>query len=377
MSADYVLSEENFWKNSFLAKYVPTLKLRGAFGESGGLTAIGPYDRFTLYPPVSYDGKSGLIPSAQLGASDVKPEREREFEVGTDLSLLSDRIGVEFTYYRRSTKDLLLTRSLSPSTGYSSALINVGTLDDWGTELLLRVIPIDGFVRWTSTVTFASDRNKIRNVPGGLLQLAFGFGIAAAVDGEPFPVFYGSAFQRDANGNIVYDANGIPQRATQNKVIGNPNPKFIGSFINEVNIGRDWFIRLQFDAVFGQDVFNFTRRLGDYPAFGTLVDYQKELEGSLPAGYNKAVFSIFENWIENGSYVKLRELSVSKTFYPKFFNISSLQVSLIGRNLLVFTKYSGYDPEVNVGGQRTGIRGFDFVEVPIPRSALLKLAFNF
>ncbi len=375
-SADYLLSQESFWKNSILSAFVPTLKLRAAYGESGGLTAIGPYDRFTLYNPVSYDGKAGLVPSTQLGASDIKPERERELELGTDISFLANRVGLEFTYYQRSTTDLLLTESLSPSTGYASGLANVGTLYDWGTELLLRAIPMDGYVRWTSTLTFSTDHNEIRNVPGGILLVPQGFGIAAAVNGQPFPVFYGSAFKRDASGKIVY-VNGIPQTAATNQVIGNPNPKWLGSWINEFNIGRDWYVSFQLDAVIGQDIFNFTKRLGDYPAFGTLVGYQRELEGQLPAGYNAAVFSIFQNWVENGSYVEVRQVSITRTLYPRFLGVSNLQVSLIGRNLFCFTKYDGYDPETNVGGQRTGVRGFDFVDVPIPVTVSMELAFHF
>ena len=375
-SADYLLSEEDFWKNSILSAYIPTLKLRAAYGESGGLTAIGPYDRYTLYQPVSYDGKAGLVPSTQLGASSIKPEREQELETGTDMSFLGDRVGLEFTYYQRNTSDLLLTESLSPSTGYSSGLSNVGTLYDWGTEWLLRAIPIDGYVRWTSTLTFSTDHNEIRNVPGGILLVSQGFGIAGAVNGQPFPVFYGSAFQRDASGNIVY-VNGIPQRAAQNEVIGNPNPKWLGSFINEFNIGRDWYVSFQLDAVVGQQIFNFTQRLGDYPAFGTLYGYQRELEGQLPAGYNAAVFSIFQNWVQNGSYVEVRQVSVTRTLYLRPLGISSLDISLIGRNLFCFTSYNGYDPETNVGGQRTGVRGFDFVDVPIPVTVSMELAFHF
>ncbi len=376
LSADYVLSEEGFWKNSFLSAAMPTFRLRAAFGESGGLTAIGPYDRFTLYNPVSYGGIAGLVPSTQLGASDIVPEREKELEAGTDFSLISNRIGIEFTYYQRVTSDLLLTRSLSPSTGYSSGLANVGTLDDWGTELLVRAIPVDSWVRWTSTITFSTDHNEIKNVPGGIFLMPAGFGIAAAIDGQAFPTFYGSAFQRDASGNVVY-VNGIPQRATQNQVIGNPNPKWIGSFINEINLGRNWDVMVQFDAVYGQDIFNFTDRLGDYPAFGTLAGYQQELEGNLPKGYNAAVFSIFQNWVQNGSYVRLQQVSVTHTLYPDILDISSLDVSLIGRNLAVFTSYDGYDPETNVGGQRTGTRGFDFVEVPIPITIAAELTFHF
>jgi len=74
-------------------------------------------------------------------------------------------------------------------------------------------------------------------------------------------VFYGSAFLRDANGNIITDDNGIPQRAPERKIIGDPNPDFTASWINELTIGTHWNIRAQFDAVYGNDVFNFTRRL--------------------------------------------------------------------------------------------------------------------
>ncbi len=107
------------------------------------------------------------------------------------------------------------------------------------------------------------------------------------------------------------------------------------------------------------------------------TDYQRELEGELPEGYNAATFNIFEHWVEDGSFIKLRELSVSRFFYPEFLGIESLRISLIGRNLFSIDDYSGYDPETNVTGQSTVVRGFDFVEVPIPRSIALSISANF
>ncbi len=377
VSLSYLLSEEDFWKEGAIGKIIPSLKLRAAFGESGGLSAIGPYDRFTNFNPLSYSGLSGLVASTQMGAENIKPEREKEFEIGTDISLLSNRLGLEFTYYDKNVSDLLLFRSLSPSTGFSSQLENVGTMENKGVELLLRAIPIntDNF-SWTSTLTYSANKNVVNGIEGGVLIIPNSFGLVAAVNGQPLGVFYGSAFQRDANGNIVY-VNGIPQRDPNSKVIGNPNPKWIASFINEFQFGRHLSLRIQLDGVFGNDVFDFTQRLGDFPSFGTLQGYGNELQGKLPKGYNSAVFRIFENWIQNGSFVKVREVSVSYVFNPEALGIETMRISLIGRNLFSFDNYPGYDPETNLAAQATAVRGFDFVQVPIPRTFDLKLSFTF
>ncbi len=368
-SLSYLISEESFWKNGVVGKYLPYLKLRTSLGESGGLTAIGPYDRFTKYVPVSYDSKSGLIPSTQLGAEDIRPERQRELELGVDFGLWNNRIGVEFTYYDQYTTDLLLFRSIAPSTGYTSKLENVGTLKNKGIELLLRGVLVDKpKLRWTSTITYARNRNEVNGIEEGILRFSSGWGLVAAANGYPLPVFYGTKFERNPDGSIKLDEDGLPIRAAERGIIGDPNPDFTGSWINEFRIYKNWSLRAQLDVVWGQDVLNFTRRLGSLYVFGTSEDYEKELRGELPEGYNRRVFGIFEHWIEDGSFVKLRELSLTYTWYPKFVGVSSIRFSLIGRNLFSWDDYQGYDPEVNVGGQRTVVRGFDFVEVPIPRT---------
>ena len=112
-------------------------------------------------------------------------------------------------------------------------------------------------------------------------------------------------------------------------------------------------------------------------AFGVLTDYERELNGELPSGYNSRVFRLFEHWIEDGSFVKLRELSASYRYQPQFLGLSSIQLSLIARNLLSIDDYSGYDPETNIAGQRTAVRGFDFVEVPIPRTIAFRISLNY
>jgi hypothetical protein len=175
----------------------------------------------------------------------------------------------------------------------------------------------------------------------------------------------------------VIDDDGLPVEAPNDQIIGDPNPDWTGSFINAVSVGKNWNFRAQLDVSYGGDIFNFTERLGSLSAFGTLETYERELEGDLPPGYNGRVFGIFENWIEDGSYLKLRELSASYTLFPESIGLRSIRFSVIGRNLFSVDEYNGYDPETNVGGQRTAVRGFDFVQVPIPRSVTFGVTANF
>ncbi len=375
-SASYLISDANFWQNGALQNIFPDFKLRASIGTAGGQTAIGPYDRLTNYNASSYDGNPGLVPSTQLGGT-IKPERQREVEVGADFSLLSNRLGIELTYYDQHIDDLLLFRTLSPSTGHSRALQNVGTMDNTGLELLVRAIPLARpNLRWESTFTYSTNKNKVNGIEDGRLIIPNSFSQVSAINGEPLGVFFSTAFERDAQGNIANDENNLPVQAADRKIIGDPNPDFTASWINQIKLGQNWSLRMQWDAIIGGDVFNFTRRLAALSAFGVLTDYERELNGELPAGYNSRVFRIFEQWIEDGSFVKLRELSASYRWQPQLSGLSSIQLSLIARNLLSIDNYSGYDPETNIAGQRTAVRGFDFVEVPIPRSIAFRISLN-
>ncbi len=391
VSGTYLLSEEEFWKNSSIGKAIPTLKLRASYGQSGNLTAIEPYLRFNNYNPVSLSGLPGLISSSQLGNQGVKPERQIEKEIGLDMSFLNDRLGFEFSYYNKFVKDLLLNVNLRPSTGYSTQIQNIGNMTNKGVELLVRGIPIQHEkFKWNASVIFSKNKNKVFDIPGGLLTFPGGFGQVAAVEGYPLGAFYATAFARNPDGSLLLTPAGLPQRETTgrnaagqptgtivNKVIGDPNPQWTGSFINEFNVGKDFSFRMQWDASYGGDVFNFTKRVGDRDLYGGLAGYERELRGEVPKGTSAALFSIMENWIENGSYLKLREISASYNLHFKFLKNKPLRVTLSGRNLLSIDSYSGWDPETNAAGQSGAVRGFDFVEVPIPRTIALGFNYSF
>jgi len=401
VSGSYIVSNEPFWKNSKLADIVPSLKLRAAWGQSGNLTAIGAYDRFTNYTPVNYSGNTGYVPSAVLGNFNVKPERQTELEIGADISFLKDRIGLEFTWFKKDVKDLILNRTLAPSTGYNNRFLNIGTMSNKGFEFLLKVIPVqNNHLTWVSTFSYLQNKNVINGVEGnGVLAFAGGFSQVAAVNGYPLGAYYSTFFARNNDGTLLLNAASLPQRelgvqkangtytigrnaagqptgAVLSKVIGQPNPKSILSWINEVSYKRFTF-RVQLDGMLGFDVFNFTRRVGDRDLYGGLKGYERELKGEVPKGTSAALFSIFENWIEKGDFVKLREVSVAYQLFPRFWKLQNIRLTASGRNLISWDKYSGYDPEVNAAGQDNAVRGFDFVEVPIPRTILFGLSVNF
>ncbi|UYZ62917.1 SusC/RagA family TonB-linked outer membrane protein [Hymenobacter weizhouensis] len=403
LSGSYVVSEESFWKNSALARAVPQFKLRASWGQAGNLTAIGSYDRFTNFGGVVAGTLPGLALPTQLGNPNLKPERQIEFETGFDASFLNDRVGVEASYYNKRVRDLLLFRDLAFSSGYLNQYQNIGNMTNRGVEVLLRVVPVQAqAVRWTVTGTFTHNKNRITDIPGGLLTFPGGFGQVAAVEGQPLGTFYSTYFARNPDGSLLLTPAGLPQRergiqgtfgrpntpqraadgqpsgTILNTVIGDPNPRYVASLINEVALLNNRLLfRLQFDSQQDFDVFNFTRRVGERDLYGSLAGYEAELRGEVPKGTSAALFQVFENWIEDGSFVKLREASVSYTLLPKVLGLRDLRLSVAGRNLLVFTDYSGYDPEVNAAGQSTAVRGFDFVEVPIPRTVSVGLNASF
>lgn len=388
VSASYILSNEKFWSTQ-LSNVLSSVKLRASYGQAGNLTAIGAYDRYSSYIPVNSAGLPSVYSPTLLGNGGIKPERQEEIEIGTDISFFKGRLGAEFSYYKKEVKDLLLLANLTPSSGYSSQYINVGTMTNKGFEMMVRGVPVlTEKVKWDVIATYSKNKNTVDNIPGGVLTFAGGFGQVAAVNGSPLGAFYATYFARNADGSLLLNAAGLPQTekvgrtggqpsgATLKKVIGDPNPDWIGSLINEVSVGRFSF-RAQLDGSFGGDVFNFTKRVGDRDLYGGLKGYEAELKGEVPKGNSAAVFSIFENWIEDGSFVKLRELSVSYSFKPKFLKSGNMRFNLAGRNLFSIDNYSGYDPEVNAAGQSSAVRGFDFVEVPIPRQIILGFNFNF
>lgn len=405
LSGSYVLSGTKFWENSGLSKWWDLAKVRIAYGESGNLTGIGAYDRFNVYSSSSFNGKTALSSSTRLANENVKPERQQELEYGLDLAFFNNRIGLTLNIYDKKVKDLLINRLVAPTTGFSSLLDNVGKLENKGFEVVVNATPVlTKDFSWNITGIFNKNKNKVINTGQSLILFATNAGAPVAIiEGQPVGVFYGTFFATTPGGSyssndigvpnlgglvlnsagiprqelgtqnstLVYtprrDVNGLPTGSVLRKIIGDPNPDYTATLTNEFNY-KNLSLRVQIDAVKGVDVFNADFRTRQGVGNGKVAE--QEHRGQLPRGFISASNGIYniEEWrVDDGSFTKIRELSLSYTI-GKLKGFQGLTLSFSGRNLFSFDNYKGYDPEVNAAGQSTTLRGIDFGSVPIPRT---------
>jgi TonB-linked SusC/RagA family outer membrane protein len=401
-SISYNLSDEKFWKDGKFSNWFNTLKLRAAYGKAGNLTGVGPYDRFTTYNPIVYTS-GGFAPSSRIGNPNIRPEIKEEFEFGADMQFLNGRLGFQFSAYNQNIKDLLLPFNLAPSTGAGSILDNVGKMNNKGFELMLNGSPINSKnFKWNSSVLLAKNKNKVTEIYSNSTFLGFDVsGTQGLLLGEPVGVYYVNYYAKNSDGSLLLKdvngfklpqiekgdiATGTPQRdpvtgqpigGNLRKVLGDPNPDFTLTFNQEFSY-KNWNLRVQIDGVYGFEVYNWdwiTRN-----NVGTGPWAKEELLGTRTRGWTAAVGGfigprIQEEHVEDGSFTKLRELSIGYTLHKIKF-ADNIKFSLTGRNLISWDKYRGFDPEVNSAGQ-SYVRGTDFGSVPIPKVFQFSVIANF
>jgi TonB-linked SusC/RagA family outer membrane protein len=401
-SASYIISEHEFWQKMAANKWWNLAKFRIAYGESGNLTGIGAYSRFNAYSSNSFISRTSLVSSGTLANTNVQPERQQELEFGVDLGFFNGRLGVQSNYYRKKVEDLLINRVIAPTTGFSSLLDNFGSLENRGFEIVLTGKPIQNKnLTWSVTGIFNHNRNKAVKIGQALTLLSTNQGAPVAIiEGQPIGVFYGAFFAVDPSGNLIKNASGFPQgeRGVQlsalkyevkrdpttglpittfplvRKVIGDPNPDYTASLVNEVTYKKA-SLRIQFDAVQGVEVFNADWRTRQ--GVGNGKEAEKEQMGIYPRGYISSFYGTVEQWrIDDGSFVKLREISLGYAF-GSCYMFKDITLNISGRNLISWDNYKGYDPEVNAGGQSTILRGIDFGSVPIPKTFSVGLSAKF
>jgi TonB-linked SusC/RagA family outer membrane protein len=402
-SASYVLSGATFWENLGLANWWELAKVRVAYGQSGNLTGIGAYSRFNSYTSSPFVGRTSFNSSSTLANENVKPERQEELEFGVDLGFFNNRLGFTLNVYNKKVNDLLINRFIAPSSGFSSLLDNLGSLENKGFEIVLSGKPVQSKnLQWEITGIYNHNRNKAIDIGQSLILLSTNSGAPVSIiQGQPIGIFYGTFFARDANGGLLKTAGGIPQTelgtqgnqgegpvvgytpgrdpngqptgSTLRKIIGDPNPDFTASLVNEVTLNR-FGLRLQIDAVKGVDVFNADFRTRQGVGNGKVAE--QEHRGELPRGYITGIYAVEEWRVDEGDFVKVRELSLSYNF-GSIKSISNVSVIFSGRNLVSWDNYKGYDPEVNAGGQSTILRGIDFGAVPIPKTFSLGIKAQF
>ena len=410
VSGSWVISD--YWKNNPLSKILSSAKIRAAWGQAGNLTGIGAYDRFDNYGLSAYAGNSSVLPSTVFANATVRPEKMTETEFGADLALFANKVGLSFNIYNQKVTDLLLTKPVPPTVGGSSIITNVSAdstyLSNQGFELMLNFNIIKTKkLSWEAGLIYNTNQNRVYGVDGGFISLRGGGGTQAVVTGQPYGVFYGRYYAKDAAGNKLLTDQGLfqPERGVQStveagtparfdsglqngqpkgtelqKIIGDPNPKWTGSFTTNLTYDKFTF-NVLLDAVYGFSIYNWNRVTANNVGWGPLAD--KELKGEVNRGTVASIAGgingqrIQEEHVEDGSFVKIREIGLSYSFGGIKGAFENLSVGFSGRNLISFDNYLGFDPETNSAGQSDRVRGDDFGAMPIPRSYMLRVAVKF
>jgi TonB-dependent starch-binding outer membrane protein SusC len=373
IAASYVLSEEPFFQESPLGDWLGQLRLRAALGYAGNQPPLGAaYARTARFARAINIDRLGLVPLAVGGNPDLRPERQREFETGIDITTPGERVGLSFTYYDQLTEDLLLSRVFAPSTGVSSILDNVGSLSNRGVELELNTVNLNREnLRWTSTFIYSRNRNRVEELEGDPFFVGYGNRVE---EGYALGVHYMAAYSRDAQGNIRFDDDGLPilhrdeAGTIQRQIVGNPWPSYTASLRNSLDIGNSWTLAFLLDGQFGHEIWNQGQRIMDIFGAGPL--YDRLLRGEITQAERARIQSIWEAYLEDASFVKLREVTARYRVPASLANrvgAASIQLELMGRNLHTWTDYTGYDPEINMFGLSTVERGTDFAVYPNSR----------
>lgn len=345
-----------------MPKQIEEFKLRAALGESGNQPLYG--QKFTALNAGNQDGFGGFQISGAAGAADLKPERQREIELGLDATGLGSRTNLELTWFEKRITDLLLNRTLPSSSGYSSERFNGGVLRTRGLEAALGLTPIrNNFITWDTRFTFARNRSEIMELPVPSFQIGGSFQRGSniiQVGHSPTELFGNDTLPGASAGNIQITV--VP--------IGDQTPRYTLGMSNDVR-----WKSLAFYALLD-------RRKGTLLAAGTFrravqaknsPDYDVITKSGMKLGdqqllYNPSVTRVF---VDDASFLKLREARVSwdvpKSLADRMPGGSrSLRLSFSGRNLWQRTPYRGGDPEVTNFGFSDALGGVREVGVYPP-----------
>jgi len=357
ISASWVLSEEPFFKLPF----VNTLRVRGAFGESGQQPAS--FAAIRTYLPIAGAGDVATGTPQFVGNPDLGPERGREIEAGFEAGLFGDRVGVDFTYYNRSTKDAIVQRNVAPSTGFPGVqLVNAGEVRNKGIEVLIRGRPIESQrLDWDLSLNIGTNANEIVNlgIPNTTF-LAVGFLPNRHQPGYPV----GAYFQRrivsadlDANGraiNIMCDpgpTGTAPVACAQAPpvFIGPTAAKAQGAATSTVTLFDRLRLYAQVDFKLGNYLFDANEFSGCAVGRNPITVFPDRYLPEQVAECQLGLGFVYNTLLQRASYAKLREISVAYTLprsMTRVFRARDGLISLAARNIATWTGFRGIDPEV-------------------------------
>ena len=407
------ISNENFLKNS---NVINNLKLRLGYGITGN-QEIGNYSFSSSYNTYLYNFNnsyvSAVLPTV-LPNPNVKWEGQEQYNAGFDLDLFNNRISLIVDGYVKNTNDMLVPMSVPVTSGYSDVYvpsINAGKIQNKGFEVTLstkNIIKND--FKWSSDAVFSYNKNNVESINSDtpIITASGGFNSAIGLikEGYPVNVFYGyitdgifqnqdevdrHAVQMPGSNSATSTAPGDIRFKDLNNdgvindkdrtVIGNPNPKFTFSLNNTFNY-KNFDLTIFLQGSYGNDIFNANRMyteamsiiqnqstavLGRWTGEGTSNNIPRAIYGD--PNQNSRVS---DRYIEDGSYLKIKNINLSYTLPKAVFgqNFNSVKIFVSAQNLVTWTKYSGFDPEVPVNGIDNGT-------YPITRTVSLGLNIGF
>jgi TonB-dependent starch-binding outer membrane protein SusC len=345
---------------------VEELKIRGAYGQTGNRALFGA--KFTTDTTGTIGGQFGTYIGNRAGDPTIKPERQEEFEGGFDATFANGRAELTMTLYQRNIRDLILEQTVAPSVGQELRIFgNGGRMRNRGVEASLTLQPVQSRdVNWIFRTTFFANRAKITelNVPpfqtGGFALSLGTFQIEQ--DSSPTQIF--GSIGTDADGNAIAGK------------VGDANPDFQMSFSNDIDFNR-FTLGFLLDWKYGGDIINLTEFL--YDATANSKDYVEagaDRINAWGAGFTQP-------YVQNGSYLKLREVNLSynlpESFTSSIFgnSVRYARLSLTGRNLLRVTPYRGLDPEVSNFANQAIVRNIDVAPFPPSRSFFFSIDLGF
>lgn len=393
-SLGWVLSKEDFLTGNNTLSF---LKLRTSYGMTGN-AGISNFGHLGLYGVGSYNSQSGLYPT-QIPNSGLGWETTGQLDFGLDYGFFKNRISGEIDYYIKKTHDLLLFVPVPATSGYSNQFRNIGSVQNTGIEFVINTNNLTGKFTWNTNFNLSYNKNEVTNLGEQKMIDSDNARYMNIVKvGEPIGVFYGAEYAGvdPANGDALWyvntqDANGkVTDHTTKTNdfndanfvVLGSPTPNLIGAITNTLG-----FKGLEFAFTFQGVTGNKIHLIGDQWMAANGVWFDNQLRSQLDSwkkpgdvtdvpqarlGYDNGDQSRNSRYLSDGSYVKLRSLSLSYEMPKNIVSktgLDRIRLFVQGQNLLTITKYKGWDPEVSTDFLNDNITtGCDFYSAPQPRS---------
>lgn len=400
VSAGWRISGEEFMRPT--ENVITDLKLRGGWGINGNQGGIGNYDYLAYYyankvAPTTENQLPGLALSPKSAANtDLTWEKTTQYNVGVDLSLYNSRLQFTADFYYKYTNDLLLTLSLPDNVNLPGGITrNDGEMENKGMEFAVSSQNFVGEFKWSTDFNISFNKNKLTKL--GLNKVYYYADMYETKqssiilkEGLPLGTFYGyiSHGVDPETGDIVYEdrnENGIidPEDRT---TIGCAQPDFIYGLTNNFSY-KGFDLSVFFQGSQGNDIFNASRI-----DMESMMDFRNQsvavlnrwvrpgMETSIPRVGNIQNINNSTRFIEDGSYLRLKSITLSYNFpstWLKKIHLSKLQPYITGQNLLTFTKYKGYDPEVNAYGGNSVAMGVDYGTYPQSKAVIFGLNVEF